>query len=154
MICLVACCISISTFKNKVQVCAVGFFLQHKKTLSYFPATSCWLLGALVAGRAAGSATNSQEHGYELLFPPSPLQTEGKGGWSRRSSVDMVQSSCVRYSQSHPFPLSPAGGMETVWCFYCTCSSASVTSKMLVMWPDRKISGLLLIISNTSVFKD
>lgn len=44
----------------------------------------------------------------------------------RRRGTELIRS---LLPASPPSPIWPAGGMGTVWSFYCTCSSASIVSK-------------------------
>lgn len=131
MICLLACCVSISTAKDKVQACGVSFplcfSLQWDVIFLVWCATVCRSLGFLAADWAAAQslvlrALGEERREVSLPFHHLPVKGSERAGWRAGCGADIALSLYVRYFQLAN-PVFPAQGTERVWSCCCTCSS-------------------------------
>lgn len=83
---------------------------------------------------SCGSAPRSQGHGgrWASVCNQPHSWSEGVGRMEKRLQC-RHGTECIHWllTASHPPPISPAQGIETVWSFYCTCKSASIISKTM-----------------------
>lgn len=137
VICLLACCVSISTAKDKVQACGVSFplcfSLQWDVIFLVWCATVCRSLGFLAAGWAAAQplvlrALGEERREVSLPFHLLPVKGSERAGWRAGCGAGIALSLHVRYFQLAN-PVFPAQGTERVWSCCCTCSSALFVSK-------------------------